>query len=427
MRSLGVAVRDPQRLRPTTPDTRQRDARRPLAVPALEHPPTVLLEHRTPHVLLDDFLPDVPARRSVRFRALLVFFSSQDESDGRTGWCTPKEVFAARLLGRSDFASASSARIADCAHTQSRVLYHGLYNNPPDFVIARENLIFASACGHRVSRAMCLITHSDAAVRRRAMRVLNNEDTTAHYNVVYATTQSLRGPHASSDADMRMYARMYAQYGGGNCPITELALGRMHLERQQYAEAFQLIHKAATTGICGAFYELGLLYDEGRGVPKCPTTALCLFTKSARGGFPPGMYQAGRMLFADTAVQTDDSAAFGFFSSAVKGSNYYSPRFSNPCRSFLEPVPEAHHFLGLCYMSGRGCARDVSAAIREFQNDIQLCHELSSSESDAQTRSVDSASMLSALYHKMAGENNAKTAVYYSALARRGRKHDALV
>jgi len=69
-------------------------------------------------------------------------------------------------------------------------------------------------------------------------------------------------------------------------------------------------HKAATGGDARAQYNLGNLYSEGQGVPENPARAAHWYTKAAEQGLAAAQYNLGRVYYMGTGVKQDFVQAF---------------------------------------------------------------------------------------------------------------------
>ena len=59
----------------------------------------------------------------------------------------------------------------------------------------------------------------------------------------------------------------------------------MHASREDFAAAASFYRKACDGGDAEGCYELGLLYDEAKGVPFDYDRSKALFAKACKGGF----------------------------------------------------------------------------------------------------------------------------------------------
>lgn len=93
--------------------------------------------------------------------------------------------------------------------------------------------------------------------------------------------------------------------------------------RGDYAKAAQELQYLAEEGDARAQYDLGLLYDTGRGVPQSNEKALQWYQKAAEQGEPRAQYNLGLMYANGQGVQQDYAIAYFWTSlSAAQGNGH---------------------------------------------------------------------------------------------------------
>ena len=65
----------------------------------------------------------------------------------------------------------------------------------------------------------------------------------------------------------------------------------------------------AEQGVANAQYSLGLMYDNGRGVPEDDKEAVKWYRKAAEQGYAKAQYNLGAMYFLGMGVPKDDKEA----------------------------------------------------------------------------------------------------------------------
>jgi hypothetical protein len=103
-------------------------------------------------------------------------------------------------------------------------------------------------------------------------------------------------------------------------------LGRMY-ERGRgtavnFSQAAKWYQKASTAGSVAAKAQLGILYFEGRGVPQNHKQAYRLLNKAAKANIPAAQYQLGLMYEWGTVVPQDKRQAMKWYEKAMQGGNY---------------------------------------------------------------------------------------------------------
>ena len=112
-------------------------------------------------------------------------------------------------------------------------------------------------------------------------------------------------------------ARQGGRYGGLQ-PRTDLA-GYWH--RAGQARAATLFHKAAEGEIGAAQHDLGVLYLQGRGVPKDASQAAEWFRRAADNGDLAGEVEFAILLFNGTGLPKDEARAARYFLHAAARGN----------------------------------------------------------------------------------------------------------
>lgn len=110
-------------------------------------------------------------------------------------------------------------------------------------------------------------------------------------------------------------------------------------------KAREIWEKMAGDGDAQAMNNLGVLYDQGRGVEPDPGRAIHWFARSANAGNPAGMSNYGRMLEQGRGVPPNPAEAARWFDQAAR-----------------KGQAEAQYNLGLLYENGRGVDRDETSA-----------------------------------------------------------------
>ena len=77
----------------------------------------------------------------------------------------------------------------------------------------------------------------------------------------------------------------------------------------------------AESGNVYAQFNLGLMYDEGIGVPENDKTAVKWYTKAAKQGEPSAQYNLGVMYNNGTGVPENDKTAIKWYTKAAEQGN----------------------------------------------------------------------------------------------------------
>lgn len=88
---------------------------------------------------------------------------------------------------------------------------------------------------------------------------------------------------------------------------------------RHYQEALDLLHPLAAAGDPYAQYTIGVMYDDGRGVPKNLRLAHVWYLKAARNGLADAQYIAGMFYAAGRGRPQDLVKAYIWFDLAAAG------------------------------------------------------------------------------------------------------------
>ena len=131
--------------------------------------------------------------------------------------------------------------------------------------------------------------------------------------------------------------------------IAEVAEENPNSSRAEIAEVAQLT-KAATQGDADAQYNLGFMYDEGRGMPKDDKKAVEWYRKAAKQGNADAQIHLGFMYMNGYGVPQDDKKAVEWYRKAAD-----------------QKHPIAQHNLGFMYDEGRGVPKDDKKAVEWYR------------------------------------------------------------
>lgn len=111
------------------------------------------------------------------------------------------------------------------------------------------------------------------------------------------------------------------------------------------AEAVKWYRRAAEQGNAAAQFNLGWMYDDGRGVPEDHAEAVKWYRRAAKQGNAPAQHNLGAMYERGQGVREDHAEALKWYRRAAEQGNA-SSQFN----------------LGLMYAKGRGVSGDFVAA-----------------------------------------------------------------
>lgn len=121
-------------------------------------------------------------------------------------------------------------------------------------------------------------------------------------------------------------------------------------ERGDYRTSFAGFRVLAEQGYAGAQFNLGLMYTNGRGVPKDDQQAIAWYGKAARQGLDRAQFNLGVMYESGWGATKDDQQAVSWYSKAAEQG--------------LTPAQVA---LGVMYAKGRGVSKDDQQAVAWYR------------------------------------------------------------
>lgn len=99
-----------------------------------------------------------------------------------------------------------------------------------------------------------------------------------------------------------------------------------------------------------AQYDVGIMYEKGRGVDRNPRKAVHWLGEAARQGHATAMAELGIIYFEGNGVSPDYAKAFSLLSSAS-----------------TQHIPSAEFYLGRIYEQGKGTRRNLNVALQWYR------------------------------------------------------------
>lgn len=106
---------------------------------------------------------------------------------------------------------------------------------------------------------------------------------------------------------------------------SEYSSGIFAYRNGQYPRAVALLKPLALEGDPYAQFALGVMYDDGIGLPRNFTLALLWYKKSAAQGLADAQYMAGRFYGSGRGVKQDPAAALFWFELAAAAGHPLAP------------------------------------------------------------------------------------------------------
>lgn len=104
-----------------------------------------------------------------------------------------------------------------------------------------------------------------------------------------------------------------------------------------YDDAAREFQDCANRGEVQGEYYIGLLYEEGQGVPRDYKTALTWYTKAAKKGDVDAAFALGRMYSQGLGVDQDRARAYAWYGRAARGGHYLGKQEQEKCASRMGP------------------------------------------------------------------------------------------
>ena len=121
-------------------------------------------------------------------------------------------------------------------------------------------------------------------------------------------------------------------------------------EQGVYATALRLLRPLAEQGEASAQYNLGLMFDNGQGVPQDYATAVSWYRKAAEQGHAAAQNNLGAMYAHGQGVPQDYAAAASWYRKAAEQGNAM-----------------AQYNLGVLYDDGQGVPQDYAVAMSWYR------------------------------------------------------------
>jgi TPR repeat protein len=144
------------------------------------------------------------------------------------------------------------------------------------------------------------------------------------------------------------------------------SLGLMY-EDEDPVEAAKWFHKAAEliTPHRPAEYKLGLMYEEGRGVPKDDSEAAKRFRIAAEGGHMESQFKLGLMFYQGKGVPKDETQAVKWISMAAVAGLDEAIKWIRTAAE--QGDAEAQFNLGRAYQRGEGVPKNFAEALKWYR------------------------------------------------------------
>lgn len=163
------------------------------------------------------------------------------------------------------------------------------------------------------------------------------------------TIASLSPQPAASYPAIPAVVTVESEANAGNA-IAQYQLAQSYLTQNDLDAAIPLLRRAALKGAAPAQYDLGKLYEQGRGVDQDMIEARNLIAKAAAAGHVGAMYDLALFMAEGEGGPLDEAGAVEWFSKAAD-------------HGFLD----AQYNLGVMYAEGIGTQQDLAEALYWFE------------------------------------------------------------
>lgn len=130
----------------------------------------------------------------------------------------------------------------------------------------------------------------------------------------------------------------------------QLALAQVHLDRQEYESALDLLRAAARAKDARAINMLGRAYERGWGVPPDCSTAAAYYREAADLGDVWARFNLADLFLRGDGVERDEAAAYALYADAARQGH-----------------AKSLNMLGLLHEDGRTVAPDENIALEFYR------------------------------------------------------------
>ncbi|GEM_PF-3666611 len=206
---------------------------------------------------------------------------------------------------------------------------------------------------------------------------------------------ALLGRAHQASGDMEQAISLYSRSAVNTYPSGFDLLGDAYLTLAKdtnndpaiMAKSFKAYQTGGDLNHTGAILGLGLAYKEGYGVDPAPEKAFELIKRAAETGLPVAQYELGHLFYTGTGTAKNKVVALKWIESAAKqgyanaqyGAGYvhYRSKQYDKARLWFEKAARhdtasALHFLGWMHANGLGVPKDQQKALRHYERGAAL-------------------------------------------------------
>ena len=141
---------------------------------------------------------------------------------------------------------------------------------------------------------------------------------------------------------------------GPRSPEEQFKLGGEYYEKGEKQRAFEMFHKAAMQGHAVAQTNLGIMFQNGEGVPEDQAKATEWLQKAAEQGDAKAVYVLGFRYFSGEHVKKDSTESAKWLQKAADNGSI-----------------DAKFIMGTFYLHGDGVSKDISKAIDYYKESLE--------------------------------------------------------
>jgi TPR repeat protein len=160
------------------------------------------------------------------------------------------------------------------------------------------------------------------------------------------------------------------------CADKKPALNTSKNTRAEYEADVKQLHKSAEAGDASAQYRLGLLYEEGAGVPQNYGHAKEWFEKSAKQGHAGAQANLGTLYLQGRGAPQSSQMAFFWLSQAAEQGNVLAFAklgwMYEQGRGVLQDFVQAHKWYNLAAVQGEPRAAEARDALTKQMTPAQI-------------------------------------------------------
>jgi TPR repeat protein len=136
------------------------------------------------------------------------------------------------------------------------------------------------------------------------------------YNRIQIYNKNTSGFNLQIDISEKTKVKMLEKATDEGCNQLQYQIGVWYKNQNDDSSAFKWLNRAATIGVTDAYYRVGVLYEEGRGVEQDYTMSANMFHKAAEKEHGDACYRLGQLYQYENGVEPNYLKAYQFYEKA---------------------------------------------------------------------------------------------------------------